>query len=105
MKEVIEKMLATEGEAKALVSEGLKEAELITAAGRLKAVEMEEKGRREAQEEAARVVSEAEREAREIHDREIAKARGAAKEMKATGKAAEEAIAMVMKEVLGEGGK
>ena len=102
---MIEKVLAVEGEAKALVSEGVKEAESIAAAGRLKAVEIVEKGRREAQEEAAKVVSGAEREAREIHDREIGKARAGAKEMKATGKAAETAIEMVVKEVLGEGNK
>ena len=101
MREVIERMLVTEEEARKIISASLREADTLMAASRAKTTETEEKARREVQEESARLVSEAEREAKESHDAALERARAEAKEMTVTGARREETVKLVMKAVLG----
>ena len=103
MREVIEQMLVTEEEARRIVSEATREGDSVIAAARAKAVQMEESARREAQEEGARLVSEAEGEARATHDKVLARVRAEAKALKATAETMEAGVELVMRELRGAG--
>lgn len=100
MKEAIERMLATEEEAKRIVAEAAQEAESLLSTSRAKAVETQEKTRRAVQEASARLVSEAERDSKAIHDKKLAEARAEAKSMRASPEKTEAAVQLVMRELL-----
>lgn len=102
MREVIVQMLATEEEARRIVSDASKEADALMATSRAKAVEVEEKVRRELQEESAKLVAQAEREAKAVHDAVVAKAAAEAKKMSASEEQINQAVKLAMREVLGE---
>jgi len=103
MREVIKQMLATENEARQIVSSASEEGDKLVAQARALATAIEEKTRAEVQAAAGELVTRAERESRLKHDELIGQARAEAKKLTASGARTEEAIGVVIREALGKG--
>ena len=102
MKEVIERMLATEEEARKILSDAEREADRIMAASRGNAAHIEETARRQAQEEASRLVAQGEKETRQQHAQQLAQAHLDAEKSAESATSRDEAVDLVVHALLGD---
>ena len=102
MKEVIERMLATEEDARKILSDAEREADRVMAASREKAAHIEQTARRQAQEEASRLVAEGERETRQQHDQQITQAHTDAEKLAESATSRDKAVDLVVRAILGD---
>ena len=103
MKEAIDRMLATEEEARGIVADAEHQADRIMAASREKATRLEETTRHSAQEEATRLLTDAEHQARHEHDEQLTEARAKTSAMADTVASRDEAVELVIRALLGRG--
>ena len=100
MKEAIDRMLATEKEARGIVADAEHQADHIMAASREKAARLEESTRHSAQEEATRLLTDAERQAHHEHDEQLTEARAKASAMTDSVASRDEAVELVARTLL-----